>query len=101
MIRFEIIANRSVQDDILDGLEAAIPEFLYSVVPVVHGRGSGTRKLGTATWPEENFLLIAYVDDDQAGKLREVAAATKARFPTEGIKMFELAGARDGLSQPG
>ncbi len=98
MIRFEIIANRSVQDDILEGLEAAIPQFLYSVVPVVHGRGSGTRKLGTATWPEENFLLIAYVDDEQAKILREVVSATKARFPTEGIKLFELVGARDDLS---
>ena len=98
MIRFEIIANRSVQDDIIDGLEAAIPRFLYSVVPVVHGRGSGTRKLGTATWPEENFLLIAYVDDDQAESLKEVVSATKTRFPTEGIKLFELFGARDGLS---
>jgi len=98
MIRFEIIANRSVQDDILDGLEAAIPEFLYSVVPVVHGRGWGSRKLGTATWPEENFLLIAYVDDDQAKSLKGVVAATKARFPTEGIKLFELIGARDGLA---
>ncbi len=98
MIRYEIIANRSVQDDILDGLEAAIPGFLYTVAPVVYGRGSGTRKLGTATWPEENFLLIAYIDDDHAGKLREVVAATKARFPTEGIKAFALAGARDGLA---
>ena len=98
MIRFEIIANRSVQDDILEGLEAAIPQFLYSVVPVVHGRGSGTRKLGTATWPEENFLLIAYVDDEQAKILRKVVSATKARFPTEGIKLFELVGARDDLS---
>jgi hypothetical protein len=98
MIRFEIIANRSVQDDILEGLEAAIPQFLYSVVPVVHGRGRGARKLGTATWPEENFLLIAYIDDDQASALREVVSATKARFPTEGIKMFELVGAQNSLA---
>ncbi len=98
MIRFEIIANRSVQDDILDGLETAIPQFLYSVVPVVHGRGTGTRKLGTATWPEENFLLIAYVDDEKARIVRDVVSATKIRFPTEGIKLFEIIGTRDDLS---
>ncbi len=101
MTRFEIIANHSVQDDILEGLEAAIPEFLYSVVPVVHGRGSGTRKMGTATWPEENFLLIAYIDDDRARAARNVVSAIKTRFPTEGIKLFELVEARDARSAEG
>jgi len=98
MTRFEIIANRSVQDDIIEGLESAIPNFFYTVVPVVHGRGTGTRKLGTATWPEENFMLIAYVDDDKARMVREVVSATKARFPTEGIKLFELVEARVDLT---
>jgi hypothetical protein len=97
MIRFEIIANHSVQDDIIESLEAAIPQFFYTVVPVVHGRGTGTRKLGTATWPEENFLLVAYIDDDRANILREVVSSIKVRFPTEGIKMFEIVGARDDL----
>jgi hypothetical protein len=98
MTRFEIIANHSVQDDILEGLEAAIPNFFYTVVPVVHGRGKGTRKLGTATWPEENFMLITYVDNNQAKVLKEVVSATKAQYPTEGIKLFELVGAQINLS---
>jgi hypothetical protein len=98
MIRFEIIANRSVQDEILDGLESAIERFHYSIIPVVHGRGDGARKLGTATWPEENFLLIAYIDDGRAGMVRDVVSAIKTRFPTEGIKLYELGGTLDDLS---
>jgi hypothetical protein len=30
--------------------------------------------------------------------LREVVAATKMKYPTEGIKLFEFPGARDDLS---
>jgi len=43
-------------------------------------------------------MLIAYVDDDKARMVREVVSATKARFPTEGIKLFELVEARDDLT---
>ncbi len=93
MTRIEIIANRSVQDDVVDGLESAIDGFYYTVVPVVHGRGREARMLGTATWPEENFMLIAYIDDGQAEAARAVVAKVKARFPTEGLKLFAVGGA--------
>lgn len=88
MRRMEIIANRSVQDDLVDALEGAIPEFYYSLVPLVHGRGRQRRKLGTATWPEENFLLLAYLPDEDCGAAREVVARIKGKFPKEGIKVF-------------
>ncbi len=90
MKRIELIANRSVQDEVIDGLESAIPDFFYTLVPVVHGRGRQRRRLGSATWPEENFLIIAYVDDEDADAVDAVIAGLKARFPTEGIKLFTL-----------
>jgi len=93
MTRIEIIANRSVQDDIVDGLEAAIDGFFYTVVPVVHGRGREARMLGTATWPEENFMLIAYIDEGAADAARAVVGRVKERFPTEGVKLFSVGGA--------
>ena len=52
MYRLEIIANKSVEEDITDALEQYIPEILYSIVPLVYGRGGNDRKLGTSTWPE-------------------------------------------------
>jgi nitrogen regulatory protein PII len=90
MKRVEIIANRSAQEEILDGLESAIPDFFYTLVPVVRGRGRQKRRMGTPTWPEENFLLIAYVKDETALAIREVVAGIKARFPIDGIKLFFL-----------
>jgi nitrogen regulatory protein PII len=93
MTRIEIIANRSVQDDVTERLEAAIESFYYTVIPVVQGRGRQARRLGTSTWPEENFLLLAYVDDEAAEVARKVVSGVRERFPTEGIKYFELKGA--------
>jgi len=90
MRRIEVIANRSVQDELVEALEGAIPDFFYSLVPLVHGRGHQRRRLGTATWPEENFLLLAYVPDAACRRAREVVAELKRKFPKEGIKVFSV-----------
>ena len=90
MIRAEIIANQSVKDEIVENLEKVIPNFLYSVVPLVEGRGKNSRKLGTTTWPETNFILIAYTEDQNESKIRAVISFIKQKFPTEGIKLFVL-----------
>jgi hypothetical protein len=44
--------------------------------------------VGTATWPEENFLLISYLDDREAEHAASIIAEIKSRFPNEGIKLF-------------
>lgn len=93
MLRIEIIANRSVQDDIIEGLESAIENFFYTVVPIVQGRGRQKRRLGTPTWPEENFLLIAYLPEEALPLVRETVGGVKSRFPAEGIKLFSIRGA--------
>ena len=88
MYRAEIIANQSVQDDIIEALEEYIPNILYTVVPLVNGRGAGDYKLGSSTWPETNFLMISYVADSDKDKVRAVIAAVKQKFKDEGIKLF-------------
>lgn len=88
MNRIELISNRSVQAEIVEALEAAIDDFYYTVLPVVHGRGRQRRKLGSAIWPEENFMLIAYADDEDAAAAKRVVQGIKERFPAEGIKLF-------------
>ena len=90
MTRVEIIANRSVQDEIIESLENDIPDILYTIVPIVHGRGSRDRKLGTAPWPEENFMLITWVDAEGAGQTGRIIEAIKQQFPNEGIKVFSM-----------
>jgi len=90
MYRAEIIANQSVQDDIVDLLEETIPDVLYTMLPVVYGKGKKNRKLGTTTWPETNFLIFAYIADNKVPLVKAVIRAVKQKFPNEGIKLFLL-----------
>ena len=88
MVRVEIIANQSVQDDIIEKLENELPELEYSMIPAVHGKGKTAHKLGNNIWPEENFLLFSYTDESSASKIKELVQAVKTRFPREGISCF-------------
>ncbi len=88
LYRAEIISNQSVQEDIVERLEKELPSIQYTVIPEIHGRGLRTKKLGDTIWPEMNFVLFAYVEEDAARKIKEVIEAVKQRFPNEGISLF-------------
>lgn len=88
MYRAEIIANQSVQEEIIDLLEEHIPNILYTIIPLVVGRGKESYKLGSATWPETNFVLVSYIEDDQVNIVRSIIKAIKEKFNGEGVKLF-------------
>ena len=88
MKRLELIANRSVEREIIEALENNIQDFYYTMIPELHGRGKTQYRLGTATWPEMNFMLISYVDDNAAAQAVSIIREVKKRFPKEGIKLF-------------
>lgn len=88
LYRAEIISNQSVQEDITERLEEAIPSIEYTVIPEIHGRGLRSKKLGDTVWPEMNFVLFSYVEKEVALKVKEVVEAVKQRFPNEGISLF-------------
>lgn len=90
MIRAELFANQSMQELLINNLEAAIPDFLYTIVPLAHGRGGENYKLGTSTWPETNVIIIAYCADDKESVIRTVVDYVKEKFKDEGIKLFVL-----------
>jgi len=90
MKRLEIIANRSVQEELIEAIEAAVPAIRYTVLSSAHGRGTDDWKLGTTVWPEENFLWFAYLADDEARAIFAVVADAKARYPREGIRAFSV-----------
>lgn len=94
MYRAEIVANQSVQDDLIELLEETIPNIFYTVIPTVFGRGKENRKLGTTTWPETNFALFAYIEKDDVKNVQAVVQAVKEKFPDEGIKLFFLKSAK-------
>lgn len=88
MTRCEIIANQSVQDEIISLMEEHIPGVLYTIIPTVVGRGKNSYKMGSSTWPETNFILISYVEDKEVSVMKAIIAAVKEKFAGEGIKLF-------------
>jgi hypothetical protein len=97
MIRIEIIANHSVEENILEALAEAQVAKHYTRYPNVMGVGRSGPKMGDAIWPEENFALVIWCEDDEARVIEQAVAGVKERFPDEGIKLFGL---RSGDSRP-
>ena len=97
MMRIEIIANHSVEENILEALAEAQAGKHYTRYPSVMGVGRSGPKMGDAIWPEENFALVIWCDEDEARSIERAVASVKERFPDEGIKLFGL---RSGDSPP-
>lgn len=88
--RCEIIANQSVEDDIIELLEKTIPDFEYTIDENLYGRGKSSRKLGNSVWPEMNFVLTAYISSDFEASVRDCVNQVKQKFPHEGINLFVI-----------
>jgi hypothetical protein len=94
MIRIEIIANHSVEENILEALAAEQVGRYYTRSPVAMGVGKAGPKMGDAVWPEENFVLVIWCEEEEAQGIERAVATVKANFPGEGVKLFGL---RDSL----
>jgi len=90
MIRIEIIANRSVEENILEALARAGVGKHYTMFPSVLGVGACGPRMGTAVWPEENFALIIWCEEEEARSIQQAIAQVKEKFPGEGIKLFGI-----------
>ncbi|MDR2865764.1 MAG: hypothetical protein LBV68_09170 [Spirochaetaceae bacterium] len=88
MIRVEIIANRSIEDNIHDALRAADAAKFYTMIPVVHGVGIQGPRMGDSVWPEENFMMIVWCEEDEARRIVKALDSVKAQYPNEGITIF-------------
>jgi hypothetical protein len=97
MTRVEIIANHSVEENILEAFAEAQVAQRYTRYPSVMGVGRSGPKMGDAIWPEENFALVIWCEDEEARTIEKALASVKERFPDEGIKIFGL---RSGDNQP-
>lgn len=86
--RVEIIANHSVEQDIMDILERKRLANHFTKIPSVHGRGDAGPKRGDHIWPEENFILIIYCEDNQASIIENAMEEIREGFPDEGIRCF-------------
>ncbi|MCX7788636.1 MAG: hypothetical protein N2442_13180 [Spirochaetes bacterium] len=90
MKRLEIIGNRSIEEDLFELFKAKGVVKKYTKFPIVHGVGSTNPKQGDPIWPEENFLLIIYCDEEEASAIRDIVKELRGYFPTEGLRMFEM-----------
>ncbi|MDR3130649.1 MAG: hypothetical protein LBU18_03810 [Treponema sp.] len=90
MIRIEIIANHSVEENILEALQREGAGKYYTKYPGVYGVGSAGPRMGDAIWPEENFAIVIWCDEDEADRIARAVSVVKVHFPDEGIKMFGL-----------
>lgn len=90
MIRLELFANRSVEEDLFDAFSKAGVVKQYTKIPVVHGVGSSGPRMGDAVWPEENFALIIWCDEAEARRIAIAVEEVKQKFPHEGIKLFGM-----------
>jgi nitrogen regulatory protein PII len=88
MQRISVIANNSVEDNILEALQNEGVAKFYTKYTNVHGVGSRGPRMGDAIWPEENFVLVVYCDDEEAAGIERAVAKVKETFSEEGIKVF-------------
>ena len=88
MIRIEIIANHSVEENILEALKKEDAGKYYTKFPSIFGVGSTGSRMGDAVWPEENFALVIWCEEDEARAIERAIASVKEKFPGEGIKIF-------------
>jgi len=88
MIRIEIIANHSVEENILEALSEEQVGKYYTKMPNVYGVGSAGPRMGDAIWPEENFALVIWCEEEEAAGIKRAVESVKAVFPDEGIKIF-------------
>jgi hypothetical protein len=90
MIRLEIIANHSVEENILEALKKEGAGKYYTKYPEIFGVGSSGPRMGDAVWPEENFALVIWCEENEARAIQRAVQGVKKVFPDEGIKLFGL-----------
>lgn len=88
MKRVEIITNHSIKEDLLELIDLIDPNLEYTLFPAIQGRGKQGTRQGSALWPEQNCLLLLFVDDEIEIKIRDVIMKLKKRFPHEGTKIY-------------
>jgi len=88
MIRVEIIANHSVEENILEALAKEGVGKYYTKYPNILGVGSSGPRMGDAVWPEENFALVIWCEAEEARAIQRAVHSVKQKFPGEGIKIF-------------
>ena len=90
MLRLEIIANHSVEENILEALLKNGVGKYYTKYPTIFGVGASGPRMGDSVWPEENFALVIWCEEDEARRIDQAVEDVREHFPGEGIRVFGL-----------
>ena len=88
MRRIEIIANHSVEENVLESLKEHGVGKYYTLYPNVTGVGSCGPRMGDAVWPELNLALVIWCEEEEARGIALAIEDVKKKYPDEGIKIF-------------
>lgn len=88
MTRVDIIANQSIEENLIDELVALGHGESFSYIHPVYGRGTSGRREGSAVWPETNVMFVVFLDGGTADTLAERVLDLRRRFPKEGIRCW-------------
>ena len=90
MLRIEIIANQSVEENIHEALKEHNVGKYFTLYPNISGVGSAGPHMGDAIWPEQNFVMVIWCEKEEAKIIEKAVTEVKERYPDEGIKLFGL-----------
>ena len=79
-----------METDLHDALKKAGVAQHYTKFPLVFGVGKSGPRMGDHIWPEENFSMIIYCDEEEASAIHRVIEELKTFFTQEGIRIFEM-----------
>jgi hypothetical protein len=90
MIRIEVFANNSVEENLFEAFQKEGVVKLYTKYSNVSGVGNSGPRMGDAIWPEVNFSLVIWCELKEARGIARAVAEVKKHFPNEGINIFGL-----------
>jgi len=90
MIRLEIVANHSVEENILEALKDEGVGKYYTKYSNIYGVGTSGPRMGDPVWPEENFALVIWCEEEEGRGIERAVETVKKQYPDEGIKVFGL-----------
>ena len=90
MKRFEIICDATIENIFIEGLDKMEGLNAYTYLAPVDGNGQHGPRRGSHVWPEENAMLILYIEDIYSDALIEYVKSMRSRFPNNGLACFYI-----------
>lgn len=93
MTRIEVILDATIAEEFSRRVDQLPGGLHYSMLESVKGRGTKGPRRGDSVWPEENYLYILYVDDDDEELTYQAIRQLRDDFPRSAVAAFSIPGA--------